>query len=113
MSQITTHVLDTATGKPAKGISLSLSQFTDNEWRQIGNGTTNQDGRVGNLLSDEITLDAGRYKVLFQLEDYFKKRNIGAFYPYAEIVFEVEGDGQHYHIPLLLSPFGYSTYRGS
>ena len=113
MSQITTHVLDTAIGKPAEGIPLSLSHYIDHQWQLLGEGTTNKDGRVGDLLSDGEILDAGRYKVIFNVEGYFKNQSIKTFYPYAEIVFEIEGDGQHYHIPLLLSPFGYSTYRGS
>ncbi|WP_299874624.1 hydroxyisourate hydrolase [uncultured Cocleimonas sp.] len=113
MSQITTHVLDTAIGKPAEGIDLTLSQLVDNEWQLLGAGITDNDGRVAKLLADEIKLEAGRYKVLFVTEAYFKKQKVDAFYPYAEIVFDITGDGEHYHIPLLLSPFGYSTYRGS
>ena len=113
MSQITTHVLDTALGKPAAGIYLTLSHWLNDQWQQLGSGTTNQDGRVSDLLDDDTVLSAGRYKVSFQLEDYAIKQNTSLFYPYADIVFEIEGDGQHYHIPLLLSPFGYSTYRGS
>ena len=113
MSQITTHILDTAVGKPAEGIPISLSQLIENQWQQLGEGTTNGDGRVGHLLSEDTLLKAGRYKVFFNIEAYFKAQRIAAFYPYAEIVFDIEGDGQHYHIPLLLSPFGYSTYRGS
>jgi len=113
MSQITTHVLDTAIGKPAVGIDITLSHFVDNEWKLLSGGTTNSDGRVGDLLPEETILKAGRYKVLFVTESYFKNQGVKAFYPYAEIVFDIEGDGQHYHIPLLLSPFGYSTYRGS
>jgi len=114
MSQITTHVLDTAIGKPAEGIDITLSQFTaNNDWKLINGGTTNSDGRVGNLLADNIVLPAGRYKVLFTIEAYFQNQGVEAFYPYAEIVFDITGEGEHYHIPLLLSPFGYSTYRGS
>ena len=113
MSQITTHVLDTAVGKPAEGIDLSLSKWLNNEWSLLASGTTNSDGRVADLLADNITLDAGRYKVLFEIEAYFQSQQLKAFYPYAEVVFDIEGDGQHYHIPLLLSPFAYSTYRGS
>ncbi|MCF6191492.1 MAG: hydroxyisourate hydrolase [Cocleimonas sp.] len=113
MSQITTHVLDTAVGKPAEGIDLTLSQFINGKWDLLGGGTTNSDGRVGDLLSDDMVLKAGRYKVLFVTEQYFKKQGVEAFYPYAEIVFDIKGNGEHYHIPLLLSPFGYSTYRGS
>ena len=113
MSQITTHVLDTAIGKPATGIDLTLSQFVNNEWKLLNGGTTNIDGRVSDLLPDDKILEAGRYKVLFVTESYFQKQGVKSFYPYADIVFEIEGDGQHYHIPLLLSPFAYSTYRGS
>jgi 5-hydroxyisourate hydrolase len=113
MSQITTHVLDTSVGKPAEGIDLTLSHLVDNEWNLLSGGTTNHDGRVSALLADDIVLPAGRYKVLFVTENYFKKQGVDAFYPYAEIVFDITGDGEHYHIPLLLSPFGYSTYRGS
>ena len=113
MSQITTHVLDTAIGKPAEGIDLTLSHLVHNEWKLLGGGTTNSDGRVGDLLPDSVILDAGRYKVLFVTEQYFQQQEVNAFYPYAEIVFDIEGNGQHYHIPLLLAPFGYSTYRGS
>ncbi len=113
MSQITTHVLDTAIGKPATGIDITLSYFKNDEWTLINGGTTNADGRVSDLLPNGKVLAAGRYKVLFVIEDYFQKQNTTAFYPYAEIVFDITGDGEHYHIPLLLSPFGYSTYRGS
>jgi len=113
MSQITTHVLDTAIGKPAAGIDLTLSHLVNNEWDLLGGGTTNSDGRVSDLLPDEVVLKAGRYKVLFVTESYFQQLSVDAFYPYAEIVFDITGDGEHYHIPLLLSPFGYSTYRGS
>lgn len=113
MSQITTHVLDTAIGKPAAGIDLTLSQFVDGKWDLLGGGTTNSDGRVSDLLPESKTLKAGRYKVLFVTEQYFKSQKVEAFYPYADIVFDITGDGEHYHIPLLLSPFGYTTYRGS
>ncbi len=112
-SQITTHVLDTAVGKPAQGIDLTLSHLIGDSWELLGGGTTNSDGRVADLLPDKVVLEAGRYKVLFVTEAYFQNQQVKAFYPYAEIVFDIEGDGQHYHIPLLLSPFGYSTYRGS
>jgi len=113
MSQITTHVLDTAIGKPAMGIDLTLSHFVNDKWDLLGGGTTDSDGRVSDLLPDEVVLEAGRYKVLFVTEGYFNKQKVNAFYPYAEIVFDITGNGEHYHIPLLLSPFGYSTYRGS
>lgn len=113
MSQITTHVLDTAIGKPAEGIDLTLSQYIDGKWDLLGGGTTDSDGRVADLLPNEVILKEGRYKVLFVTEAYFDKQKVDAFYPYADIVFDITGGGEHYHIPLLLSPFGYSTYRGS
>ena len=113
MSQITTHVLDTAVGKPAKGIAISLFEWRENAWQALANGQTNADGRVSDLLNADAILSAGRYRVLFELEAYFKAQEVSAFYPYADVVFDITGDGQHYHIPLLLSPFGYSTYRGS
>ena len=113
MSQITTHVLDTALGKPAADIYITLSHWKNNQWHKLGSGISNQDGRDSDLLDASITLEAGRYQVAFQLEDYFIAQNRNTFYPFAEIVFEIKGDGQHYHIPLLLAPYGYSTYRGS
>jgi len=113
MSQITTHVLDTSLGQPATGVSISLLKNDDGQWQKLGEGKTNTDGRVGDLLSNETILEAGRYKVIFVFEDYFKQQAVKAFYPYAEVVFDITNKGDHYHIPLLLSPFGYSTYRGS
>ena len=113
MSQITTHVLDTATGIPAQGIAITFSQLMNDKWTELAKGATNNDGRVSDLLADDKVLDAGRYKVMFKTEDYFNKQGTEVFYPYAEVVFDIKGDGQHYHIPLLLAPFSYSTYRGS
>jgi 5-hydroxyisourate hydrolase len=113
MSQITTHILDTALGKPAQGVSVRLSLWDAGQWQVLAQGVTNVDGRVGGLLPDQQRLETGRYQMHFALESYLHSTQQAVFYPYAEIVFEILGDGQHYHIPLLLSPFGYSTYRGS
>ncbi len=112
VSPITTHVLDTATGKPAQGVSLYLYQLRGDDFIELASGTTNSDGRVTDLLEADHTLDVGTYKMKFILNEYFDKGSISYFYPYAEIVFKVT-DNSHYHIPLLLSPYGYSTYRGS
>ena len=109
MSQITTHALDLSRGKPAANLPVILSQRSGDDWRQIGSGVTDADGRVADLLAADATLAAGEYKLTFVTADYFA----ACFYPQVEIVFRVAGDGQHYHVPLLLSPFGYSTYRGS
>ena len=115
MSQITTHVLDTAIGAPARGLRIILCQRHDggNEWIEIARGETDDDGRIvdwGIDLSGD--LPAGCYKLIFASGDYHAAQNVPHFYPQIEIHFNV-ADRQHYHVPLLLSPFGYSTYRGS
>ena len=112
-SPITTHVLDTATGKPAAGVSLELSIAEGSGWKKLGSGITNDEGRVGDLLPVDHTLAVGVYKMHFDTGTYFNAHITAGFYPYAEIVFEIRDTAAHYHIPLLLSPFGYSTYRGS
>lgn len=112
-SPITTHALDTATGKPAAGVPVELSVAEDAGWKALASGVTNDDGRVGDLLPVEHALAPGIYKMRFDTGAYFTAHKTEGFYPYAEIVFEIRDTAAHYHIPLLLSPFGYSTYRGS
>lgn len=112
MSQITTHVLDTSKGKPAFGIRISLYAGANDEWTELGWGTTNTDGRVSNLLENTRVLPRGIYKLRFETKDYFDKDQVTTFYPYVEIIFDVTAQ-EHYHVPLLLNPFGYTTYRGS
>ena len=112
MNQITTHVLDTANGKPAEGIKITLQKPRGNDrWENICSGTTNNDGRIPDFMGD-FTIEPGIYRMLFDTGSYFKKEGIRGFYPYAPVVFEIT-DTEHYHIPLLLNPYGYSTYRGS
>lgn len=114
MSQITTHILDTSLGKPAEGVAIQLHQQQDNgEWTLLGEGHTNSDGRIADLLGNDVILPAGTYRMHFATAAYFEQQNLQVFYPWADVVFTITGDGQHYHIPLLLNPFGYSTYRGS
>ncbi len=112
MSNITTHVLDTSKGKPAAGIKIILFKNEDEEWQTIAGGSTNNDGRITNLLEKNSIPAAGIYKLKFETKEYFDKDSIETFYPVVEIIFEIK-DTQHYHVPLLLNPFGYSTYRGS
>jgi 5-hydroxyisourate hydrolase len=111
-SPITTHVLDLSTGIPAEGISIELQIQNGNLFEKLSNGTTNSDGRIANLL-EPGSLKAGTYKMIFETKNYFEKHNLEVFYPYAEIVFNIVNLNTHYHIPLLLSPYGYSTYKGS
>lgn len=113
MSQITTHILDTTLGKPAQGVSIVLEHLTtEKKWIPLGEGKTNSDGRLPDLLSSEIKLSPGTYRLIFDTDSYFKTNGIKGFYPSVTIAFEVV-DNSHYHVPLLLNPFGYSTYRGS
>jgi 5-hydroxyisourate hydrolase len=107
---ITSHVLDTSIGKPAAGVPAELFFQSGDKWTMIARSETNSDGRINEWLSKEP--DAGVYKIRFDVKKYFEKKSSASFYPYVEIVFEIRAN-EHYHIPLLLSPFGYSTYRGS
>ncbi len=113
MSQITTHILDISLGLPARGVATKLEQHVDDEWRELASGITNEDGRVANLLATGEPLHAGVYRMHFDTGSYFAAQELDAFYPWVDIVFNIASGGEHYHVPLLLSPFGYSTYRGS
>ncbi|HJZ82621.1 MAG TPA: hydroxyisourate hydrolase [Pyrinomonadaceae bacterium] len=113
MSGITTHVLDTSSGRPAAGVPVTLELDVAGRWKPIGKGTTNADGRTANLWSNETALAAGTYRLIFDTASYFTNQQIKTFYPQVTVIFQVKDPAQHYHVPLLLSPFGYSTYRGS
>ncbi|MDN3676770.1 2-oxo-4-hydroxy-4-carboxy-5-ureidoimidazoline decarboxylase [Flavobacterium paronense] len=110
VSQITTHVLDTSTGIPGKDISIRLQAFRNNIWQTIAQGITNGDGRIPDLLPQERNLKPDTYKMVFDTGNYYA--NTKTFYPKVEIIFNTF-DETHYHVPLLVNPFGYSTYRGS
>jgi len=113
MSQVTTHVLDTSLGKPAEGISVLLEKpGPKGRWLAFAKGVTNKDGRVTDLLKKDRMLKPGNYRLTFDSASYFNKNSKKHFYPLVQIVFEIKDDN-HYHVPLLMSPFGYSTYRGS
>ena len=109
---ITTHVLDTARGRPAQGVPIVLEHATGDGWQLLGSATTDADGRARDLVADATALAHGRYRLTFDTGAYFSGRGEAAFYPEVTVVFTVAADG-HHHVPLLLSPFGYSTYRGS
>jgi len=113
VSPITTHVLDTARGAPAAGVGVSLDLKLGEGWQRVGAGTTDADGRLHSLLPSDHLLAAGIYRLTFASGDYFAALGITGFYPEIQITFVIDSPDQHYHVPLLLSPFGYSTYRGS
>ena len=106
---ISTHILDTSRGNPAKGIKLTLQKKEKDGWQDVATGTTNSDGR----FSFEGETNAGVYQILFEVEGYFKGISRSDFYTQIPVVFTVEDTKKKYHIPLLLNPFGYSTYRGT
>ncbi len=112
MSQLTTHILDTTKGKPAPGIHIILYNHKKEEWIEITKGVTNSDGRIPDLLKKGVVMELGMYKLRFETQGYFSKQSIQTFYPFVEITFQVTTE-EHYHVPLLLTPFGYSTYKGS
>jgi 5-hydroxyisourate hydrolase len=113
MSAITTHVLDTARGEPAEGVPATLSIETASGWQLVGKGTTNADGRITDLVPNDFDFVLGVYRLAFNTGKYFAARKTQSFYPKVVVVFQIDDPSQHYHVPLLLSPFGYSTYRGS
>jgi 5-hydroxyisourate hydrolase len=113
VSGLSTHVLDTARGRPAAGVTVRLERRTPAGWEPLSTSTTNADGRVGSLLPAGAALAAGVHRLSFELAAYFGEHGVVSFYPEATVVFEVREPGEHHHVPLLVSPFGYSTYRGS
>ena len=114
-SPITTHVLDTSRGCPASGgvVTLEMQNSSTAGWKKLAIGTTNADGRIADLLPEEFKLQKGEYRLTFETGQYFRALGIQSFYPQVSVIFEVQDASQHFHVPLLLSPFGYSTYRGS
>ena len=114
MSAITTHVLDTAAGRPAAGVPIVLeTRSGEGGWRTLGRGATDADGRLRDLLPDDFILKEGAYRLTFDTATYFASVGAEAFYAEVSVSFVVRDAGAHYHVPLLLSPFGYTTYRGS
>lgn len=113
-SPITTHVLDTSRGMPAAGVPISLERREqDGRFIELGRGVTDDDGRLRTLLGPTEALTEGFYRLTFDTGTYFAGLGVAGFYPEVAVVFEIREPSAHYHVPLLLSPYGYSTYRGS
>lgn len=132
MSSLSTHVLNTATGQPAAGLNIMLEKQADAqawkdycqdrlsgreshkpEWEAVAKGVTNQDGRCPALFPEGSYLEPGIYRMDFDTAAYFAQNNTQSFYPLVQVIFEIQANDEHYHVPLLLSPYGFSTYRGS
>ncbi|MDO8826849.1 hydroxyisourate hydrolase [Methylophaga sp.] len=109
---ITTHVLNLADGKPVQGLNVSLYKKNDDQWLLLDQAVTDADGRIGNWLQD-TPCEAGVYRILFLTQAYFDSINLETFYPEISIHFALSDPHAHYHVPLLLNQYGYSTYRGS
>ena len=112
MKSISTHVLDITRGRPAKDLPITIARKDGEAFTTLKNGKTDADGRIKDLVP-EGSLVAGVYRITFDTGAYFSAQGTEGFYPEASIVFTIKDAEQHYHVPLLLSPFGYSTYRGS
>jgi 5-hydroxyisourate hydrolase len=113
MSAITTHVLDLSRGAPAAGVSVTLEIAAGADWKALAERRTDADGRVADLIAAGSRLDVGRYRLTFATGEYFASQGVASFHPRVTVEFQVRDAAQHHHVPLLLSPFGYSTYRGS
>jgi 5-hydroxyisourate hydrolase len=116
---ISTHILDTSRGRPAGQVPITLERVIDGAFQRVGESTTNDDGRVRSLIPEPAQAEGssrvptGVYRATFHIADYFARRSQACFYPSVSITFSVDAAEEHYHVPLLISPFGYSTYRGS
>jgi 5-hydroxyisourate hydrolase len=110
---ISTHILDTALGRPAANVPITLAFIENGVWTSVNNAISDADGRCKHLLPATQTLQPGIYRIHFETSVYYKQNRLEGLYPYVEIVFTVSDEEQHYHVPLLLTANGYTTYRGS
>lgn len=110
---LSVHVLNLETGVPSPGITVTLEQHQGQRWESLGQGTTNEQGRIAELFPAQRAFAPGEYRVVFKTGEYYKAAGHETFFPEIPVIFEVKNTEQHYHIPLLLSPYGFSTYRGS
>jgi 5-hydroxyisourate hydrolase len=106
-------VLDTSRGWPAAGVRVSLDVRDGDNWTRVADAVTDQNGRVASLLSPAVALQNAAYRLSFEVAGYFGAQGVETFYPEVNVTFEVRNSAEQYHVPLLLSPWGYSTYRGS
>jgi 5-hydroxyisourate hydrolase len=114
MSPLTTHVLDVATGRPARGIAVTLEiSRGPGLWAELARGVTDADGRIAGFAPPLAALEAKVYRLRFGTGAYFHALGVQAFYPEVDVTFQIHDPAEHYHVPLLLSRFGYTTYRGS
>lgn len=110
---LSVHILDLQTGTPTAGVTVTLEQKTGNDWRQLASGVTNAQGRIAEMYPADKAMVEGDYRIVFKTGEHYARLKQETFFPEIPVQFHVEKTDQHYHIPLLLSPFGFSTYRGN
>ena len=110
---LSVHVLNLQDGLPSADVSVTLEKQDGQNWNTLNNGTTNEQGRITALYPEGKALEKGTYRVTFKTGEWFKKHATASFFPEVPVIFSVDGTVAHYHIPLLLSPYGFSTYRGN
>jgi 5-hydroxyisourate hydrolase len=110
---LSVHVLNLETGVPSAGVDVTLEQHAGTTWKPLASGTTNEQGRIAELYPAGKSLEQGEYRVVFKTGAYYQRQHQATFFPEIPVIFQVTQTDQHYHIPLLLSPYGFSTYRGS
>lgn len=110
---LSVHILDLQTGTPTAGVTVTLEKKTGNDWRQLASGVTNAQGRIADMYPADKAMVQGDYRIVFKTGEYYARLKQETFFPEIPVQFHVEKTDQHYHIPLLLSPFGFSTYRGN
>jgi 5-hydroxyisourate hydrolase len=110
---LSVHVLNLQDGLPSASVQVTLEQQTGSTWTLLNSGTTNEQGRIPALYPEGKKLEKGTYRVTFKTGDWFRRHNAATFFPEVPVIFAVDGAVAHYHIPLLLSPYGFSTYRGN
>jgi 5-hydroxyisourate hydrolase len=110
---LSVHVLNLQDGLPSAGVNVTLEKQVDGKWTQISKGVTNEQGRITALYPTDTTLEKGNYRVTFQTGEWFRQHNTPTFFPEIPVIFNADGSVPHYHIPLLVSPYGFSSYRGN
>jgi 5-hydroxyisourate hydrolase len=113
MRRISTHILDLVYGKPARGVPVRLEKQTETDWKVLNSELTDQDGRCAQLLQEGEDTSAGVYRLIFDSGSYYAQKQVSTLYPVVEVTFQAREGELHFHIALLLSPNGYTTYRGS
>lgn len=110
---LSVHVLNLEDGLPSPDVTVTLEQKSGDSWLSLNNGVTDENGRITALFPEDQSLQTGTYRVTFETGDWFEKHGSETFFPEIPVIFNVDGEVEHYHIPLLLSPYGFSTYRGN